>query len=167
MNLQRSSSSGGREGRSKTRPNNNGEGGQQQKPSSTTAAARSRSRGGGGIRDARSKSRTRSKEPRVRREYHTPFDDKGRCHYHVNMQLATKKMLGGWNVVHMACPKCQEERGTDYRPISKSKVVPSGDGKTFDSNGCCVVHPHIQVAKKKIILGGGWKVRRDTCHALN
>lgn len=157
-----SSSSSGREGRSKTRPNN-GEVGQQ-KPTSTTA--RSRSRGGGGIRDARSKSRTRSKEPRVRREYHTPFDDKGRCHYHINMQLATKKMLGGWNVVHKACPKCQDERGTDYRPISSTKVVPSGDGKTFDSNGCCIVHPHMQVAKKKI-LGGGWKVRDNTCHTLN
>lgn len=152
--MQRSSSSG-REGRSKTRPNN-GEVGHQ-KSTSTTAAARSRSRGGGAIRDARSKSRTRSKEPRVRREYHTPFDDKGRCHYH-NLQLATKKMLGGWNVIHKACPKCQEERGTDYRLISSTKVVPSGDGKTFDSNGCCVVHPHMQVAKKKI-LGGGWKVR--------
>ena len=159
MQPDESTMSSAREGRSKTRPNN-GDGGQQKPSATTTAAARSRSRGGGGgIRDARSKSRTRSKEPRVRREYHTPFDDKGRCHYHVNMQLATKKMLGGWNVVHKACPKCQEERGADYRPLSSTKVVPSGDGKTFDSNGCCVVHPHMQVAKKKI-LGSGWKVRK-------
>ena len=40
--------------------------------------------------------------------------------------------------------------------ISGDKEVGAG-GKKFDNNGCCVIHSHIQVAKKKMM--GGWKVR--------
>jgi len=51
----------------------------------------------------RSKSSQRQRAPsvgrsRTRKEYDTPFDSKGRCHYHVHVQLAKKKLMGGWNV---------------------------------------------------------------------
>ena len=135
---------------------------------STTKDDRSKSR----TRDDRSKSRTRDVKPRARREYDTPFDDKGRCHYHVNMQLAAKKMTGGWKVLHQACPKCMEENLESFRgdksinttkPYSSSGSADANGkmGKLFDNNGCCIRHPHIQVAKKTF-LGGGWKVR--TCN---
>eukprot|EP00584_Thalassiosira_punctigera_P009489 CAMPEP_0172543864 /NCGR_PEP_ID=MMETSP1067-20121228/14144_1 /TAXON_ID=265564 ORGANISM="Thalassiosira punctigera, Strain Tpunct2005C2" /NCGR_SAMPLE_ID=MMETSP1067 /ASSEMBLY_ACC=CAM_ASM_000444 /LENGTH=367 /DNA_ID=CAMNT_0013330343 /DNA_START=266 /DNA_END=1369 /DNA_ORIENTATION=+ len=118
----------------------------------------------GGGRRARSKSRDR--KPRARREYDTPFDDKGRCHYHKNVQLAAKKMTGGWKVLCSACPKCMEQKhdSGDDKSIKSFKSVKSSaaaGGKKFDGNGCCVVHSHIQIAKKKV-LSGGWKVMR-TC----
>ena len=132
---------------------------------STTRDDRSKSR----TRDDRSKSRTRGVKPRARRDYDTPFDDKGRCHYHVNIQLAAKKMTGGWKVLHQACPKCMEENLESYKGdkstnttkpnSSESADANSNRGKLFDDNGCCTRHPHIQVAKKTF-LGGGWKVRK-------
>mmetsp|Transcript_33869 Transcript_33869/g.71218 ORF Transcript_33869/g.71218 Transcript_33869/m.71218 type:complete len:403 (+) Transcript_33869:235-1443(+) len=126
---------------------------------------------GGGVGSGRDKSRER--KPRARREYDTPFDDKGRCHYHKNVQLAAKKMTGGWKVLCSACPKCMEQKtdsGDDKsirsgRSATKSSSKPAAGGGDahgkFDGNGCCVLHPHIQVAKKRV-LGGGWKVVR-TC----
>jgi hypothetical protein len=34
-----------------------------------------------------------------KKEYkEAPFDSKGRCHYHSQVQLAKKKLMGGWNV---------------------------------------------------------------------
>lgn len=141
-------------------------------------------------------SRGRSKDGRKKRiEYDTPFDDKGRCHYHVNVQLASKKFNGGWKVLHAMCPKCMEEKDSDDDKSAKSgksarsarsaksgasssggKAKDSGesgvaaekegadsgksDGKKFDKNGCCVVHSHIQVAKKGVLKG--WKVRGTT-----
>lgn len=129
----------------------------------------------------RQKRSTRSsRKPRVRHEYDTPFDDKGRCHYHKNVQLASKKMTGGWKVLCSACPKCMEQKMTpttahgsgdeiSVRSIrsvkSSSAASSSGGGKKYDANGCCVVHSHIQVAKKKV-LGGGWKVMR-VCPSCN
>ena len=168
----------GREGRSRTRDeplkassgrSKSRKRGDQSK--SMTRDDRSKSR----TRDDRSKSRTRDVKPRARREYDTPFDDKGRCHYHVNMQLAAKKMTGGWKVLHQACPKCMEEnlercRGDKSmittKPVKSSSGSADSNGKTgklFNDNGCCVHHPHIQVARKTF-LGGGWKVR--ILHAL-
>ncbi|KAL7530598.1 hypothetical protein ACHAXR_003591 [Thalassiosira sp. AJA248-18] len=125
-------------------------------------------------RSGRSKSRE-PRKPKTRREYDTPFDDKGRCHYHRNVQLAAKKMTGGWKVLCTACPKCMEQKqdSGDERSIRSGRSAKSnksagggggdkgkGKGKKFDSNGCCVMHSHIQVAKKSIL--GGWKVIR-TC----
>ena len=117
----------------------------------------------GGTRSGRSKSRDR--RPR-RHEYDTPFDDKGRCHYHKNVQLASKKFNGGWKVLSAACPKCMEEKlGSDddksVTSVRSAKSTTSSCGDAhgqFDKNGCCVLHSHIQVAKKRV-LGGGWKVR--------
>ena len=128
-------------------------------------------------RRARSVSRARSKsESKPRKEYDTPFDEKGRCHYHKNTQLATKKLAGGWKVVHSICPKCMEDRYDDDRSVKSSSSRksskslsskldggrPTADGQ-YDKNGCCVLHTHIQVAKKRV-FGSGWKVVR-TCPA--
>lgn len=133
--------------------------------------------------DRGERARSKSREPRKtkskpRREYNTPFDEKGRCHYHVNVQLATKKFNGGWKVLCNACPKCMEQKqdtGDDRsaqsgksarsgKSHSKAKGETDGKGK-FDKNGCCVLHPHIQTAKKGF-LGGGWKVIR-VCPSCN
>lgn len=46
---------------------------------------------------------------RARKIYDTPYDTKGRCHYHPQVQLAKKKLTGGWKVVFQKCPKCMEE----------------------------------------------------------
>ncbi|KAL3762268.1 hypothetical protein ACHAWU_000915 [Discostella pseudostelligera] len=110
---------------------------------------------------------------RERHEYDTPFDKSGRCHYHVNVQLATKKFNGGWIIIFQVCPKCMEQRtysnnnktmtikkkdstGGDSTHFARSSSKGMGGGE-FDDNGCCIVHSHIQVATKKL-LGGGWKV---------
>lgn len=90
-------------------------------------------------------------------------------------------MTGGWKMLHMTCPKCMEDkfdRGEDdnrsvhsYSSRKSSRSVGGGGGGggggdahgQFDKNGCCVLHTHIQVAKKKV-FGTGFKVVR-TCPA--
>mmetsp|Transcript_16023 Transcript_16023/g.34659 ORF Transcript_16023/g.34659 Transcript_16023/m.34659 type:complete len:380 (-) Transcript_16023:112-1251(-) len=125
-------------------------------------------------RRGRSKSREHRK-PKARREYNTPFDDKGRCHYHTNVQLASKKFNGGWKVLCNACPKCMEQKqdSGDEKSVRSGRSARSGKSSSgggdahgkFDKNGCCALHPHIQVAKKGF-LGSGWKVMR-TCPSCN
>lgn len=120
---------------------------------------------------SRSKSRDRSGNSR-RPEQSTPFDSKGRCHYHKNVTLAAKKMRGGWKVLHSVCPKCIEDQFDDDRSVksgtsrkSSRSEVSGGSGARgdacgqFDKNGCCVLHPHVQVAKKRV-FGTGFKVVR-------
>ena len=124
-------------------------------------------------RRGRSVSRGRAKpSEKPRKEYDTPFDEKGRCHYHKSITLAAKKMGGGWKVVQTICPRCMEDRYDDDRSVksgSSRKSVKSlssklegrsADGQ-YDKNGCCVLHTHIQVAKRRV-FGSGWKVVR-TC----
>eukprot|EP01082_Thalassiosira_pseudonana_P002713 g3659.t1 g3659 contig12:2512537-2513726(-) len=150
---------------------------------------------GGKVRSSRQihgmKSEPKSSSTKPRKEYDTPFDDKGRCHYHKNVQMASKKMSGGWKLLCKACPKCMEEnynaKEDDDRSVRSGRSTRSGgsrksskeqpavssgsskladklgaDANGHDKNGCCVVHSHIQVAKKKVL--GGWKVLR-TCPA--
>jgi hypothetical protein len=92
-------------------------------------------------------------------------------------------MSGGWKVMHAMCPKCMEDANDDDKSHKSSKSNKSSRSSSekkaeqqqqqqqeekpkrdaageFDKNGCCVLHPHIQVAKKKVL--GGWKVVR-TC----
>ena len=118
---------------------------------------------------ARGRETLRDRKPRERHVYDTPFDKGGRCHYHVNVQLATKKFHGGWHVLLQVCPKCMEQKhhGSRDEPLVRSSTTSArsssgggghAQGKQHDDNGCCVVHSHIQVAKKNF-LGGGWKVR--------
>jgi len=125
---------------------------------------------------ARSRSRSKSRDPNTAvRQYSTPFDDKGRCHYHTNVQLAAKKFGGGWKVLHPLCPKCMEDRDDEQsvkssrstkssRSLSSSSVNGNANGQ-HNKNGCCVLHPHIQVAKKAV-FGRGWKIIR-TCPACD
>ena len=51
----------------------------------------------------RSRSKSRDRSNRSRQEYDTPFDNKGRCHYHKNVQLAAKQQFGGgWKVLQVS-----------------------------------------------------------------
>mmetsp|Transcript_21918 Transcript_21918/g.34365 ORF Transcript_21918/g.34365 Transcript_21918/m.34365 type:complete len:385 (+) Transcript_21918:65-1219(+) len=131
--------------------------------------------------DEKSRARSRSRTRKEKVQYATPFDEKGRCHYHKSVQLASKRMSGGWKVIYSMCPKCMEEADDDKSQRSSRSHKSSSeqqqqqqqqvkqkqherpkreaDGQ-FDKNGCCVLHSHIQVAKKKVL--GGWKVIR-TC----
>lgn len=118
-----------------------------------------------------SKSRERSSGGKQRREYDTPFDAKGRCHHHKNVQLASKKMTGGWKMLHSTCPKCMEDNcgDGDDRSVRSGRSTRSGASDCrdaqgqYDKNGCCVLHTHIQVAKRRV-FGTGFKVVR-TCPA--
>ncbi|KAL7477737.1 hypothetical protein ACHAW6_003532 [Cyclotella cf. meneghiniana] len=133
------------------------------------------------------KSESSSTKPK-RKEYSTPFDDKGRCHRHKGVQMATKKMSGGWKILNQVCPKCIEDNyvhhpddNHDAHSLRSAKsAASSGKSKEYrekydkdystlsslarklekphDANGCCVVHAHIQIAKKKVL--GGWKILR-------
>ena len=60
-------------------------------------------------------------------QYDTPFDDKGRCHYHKNVQLASKKISGGWKVLHSICPKCMEDADDDKSHKSSRSNKSSSD----------------------------------------
>mmetsp|Transcript_14305 Transcript_14305/g.30467 ORF Transcript_14305/g.30467 Transcript_14305/m.30467 type:complete len:455 (-) Transcript_14305:150-1514(-) len=145
--------------------------------SASRSRSKSRERGNNGQRLTESTStraRSKSRNAKARREYNTPFDSKGRCHYHKNVQLAAKKMTGGWKVIHTACPKCMEDKfdaNDDNRSVKSSSsrkstrsAAAAGDAKgAYDKNGCCALHPHIQVAKKRV-FGTGFKVLR-TCPA--
>jgi hypothetical protein len=73
--------------------------GREEENTSTRDRARSKSRDGGRAPSVgRNGSRTAGGKSRPRKEYEAPFDSKGRCHYHVQIQLAKKKLMGGWNV---------------------------------------------------------------------
>lgn len=167
------------------RDRNNNENGDDSNHNERSARDRSRGRDRSGERSekrtsarAASKSRERSGKGsgnnKQRHEYDTPFDSKGRCHYHKNVQLAAKKMTGGWKMLHTACPKCMEDKFDDDKSVRsnssrKSSRSVAGEGTggdargQFDKNGCCVLHTHIQVAKKRV-FGTGFKVVR-TCPA--
>jgi hypothetical protein len=129
------------------------------------------------------------------KEFSTPFDDKGRCHHHPNIQMASKKFGGGWNTLMTACPRCIEakyeeeavietssnrggsrsrSRGSRYnRDDDDNESTTSGSTKQsvtsrtkpvtlsgkFDKNGCCTMHPNLQVAKKSLL--GRWKEFRS------
>lgn len=43
-------------------------------------------------------------------QFDTPFDDKGRCHHHPNVQMASKRVRGGWKILVQGCPKCIEAK---------------------------------------------------------
>jgi len=128
------------------------------------------------------------------KEFDTPFDDKGRCHHHPNVQMATKKVRGGWKILTTACPKCIEAnydeesvdsrassrassrhrgRNADDSSVSSKSTKRSVTSRTkavsssvkFDKNGCCCRHPTVQIAKKKLL--GGWKEFRSCPKCLD
>ena len=84
----------------------------------------------------------------------TPFDNKGRCHYHKDVKLAVYN--GEWKVLVDTCPMCRDEaiiRSESSRPrkSKEHKYV-----ARYDSDGFCVNHPDIKIAKKRVT--GSWKV---------
>eukprot|EP00804_Cyclotella_cryptica_P001081 CCRYP_008378-RA/>CCRYP_008378-RA protein AED:0.28 eAED:0.28 QI:380/1/0.5/1/1/0.5/2/0/208 len=85
----------------------------------------------------------------------TPFDSKGRCHNHKEVQLATRQ-LGEWKVLLDSCPLCREQAKAK---LAKSEAKKSKEKEIvvhFDEHGFCINHPDIKVAKKKVT--GSWKV---------
>ena len=99
-------------------------------------------------------SNTGSAKPRKKYEYDTPFDTKGRCHYHKNVQLASRKMTGGWKVLQAACPKCMEDKCDDDHDDSTpiTSVVKAVSNSKNSSGGTA-----IQVAKR---FSSRWKLTR-------
>jgi predicted RNA-binding Zn-ribbon protein involved in translation (DUF1610 family) len=92
-------------------------------------------------------------------QYDAPFDLKGRCHHHKNVKLAIRQ-FGEWKVLVETCPACREE--AIYRSQS-SKPRKSNERKyvnRYDSDGFCINHPNVKVAKKKVT--GSWKVSSQT-----
>lgn len=93
-------------------------------------------------RRPRSTSRTRGDSrraiSRTRKIYDTPYDTKGRCHYHPQVQLAKKKLTGGWKVVFEKCPKCMEElyiNNADKRGrLSSRSTIPTRNNGDGDDN---------------------------------
>lgn len=101
------------------------------------------------------------------------------------MQIAKKKLVGGWKVLR-DCPACSgEEIGLDDDRLSicsgrssksnrsikscRSAKSSSEPGRTkdvtsvpqYDAEGYCCFHPSIRVAKKKTM--GGWKILHEIC----
>eukprot|EP00804_Cyclotella_cryptica_P016967 CCRYP_001916-RA/>CCRYP_001916-RA protein AED:0.02 eAED:0.02 QI:592/1/1/1/1/1/2/340/646 len=145
----------------------------------------------------RSKSSQRQRAPsvgrnRTRKEYDTPFDSKGRCHYHVHVQLARKKLMGGWNVLLDNCPKCIEENyindtsdnrsdtsgrsgrsnrtAKSSRSVRSTKSVSKGrpssrSNHQFESPFDCngYCNRHKYVRLAKKKTLGGWKIIQSFC----
>lgn len=93
--------------------------------------------------------------------FNTPFDTKGKCHYHKDVKLAIKQM-GEWKVLVEACPMCREDaiaRSTRSKPrhSKEYKYVPQ-----YDEDGYCINHSEIRIAKKKVT--GSWKVSCSNPH---
>ena len=62
-----------------------------------------------------------------------PFDGDGYCCQHPSIQIAQKKLMGGWKTIHDVCPDCAEDMGLKTpRKASRRK---SGTGRVFDANG--------------------------------
>jgi len=87
--------------------------------------------------------------------HETPFDGKGRCHHHKEVQLASKQ-LGEWKVLLDACPLCREEAKAKFGKSEPKKSREKEMIVQFDEHGFCINHPDIKVAKKKVT--GSWKV---------
>jgi len=112
------------------------------------------------------------------------FDKNGCCTRHPLIQVAKKKLLGGWKEFR-DCPKCMDptyddlndaasassKRSTSSRKSTRSvksngsrrggKKTDRYGGLPFDEEGYCHSHPSVRLAKKKAL--GGWKVLVDIC----
>mmetsp|Transcript_26312 Transcript_26312/g.53356 ORF Transcript_26312/g.53356 Transcript_26312/m.53356 type:complete len:619 (-) Transcript_26312:283-2139(-) len=101
---------------------------------SSSIGPRNRSRAGGGgnaavgsgaigsssrVRGGREKEKDDNSSKK--HQFATPFDNKGRCHYHSHMQLAKKKLTGGWKVLLDRCPQCIDEEKNDDKSVRSSK----------------------------------------------
>lgn len=116
----------------------------QRKPSTADSSVEDKHRRS---RSASTRGRPRSSTRAPKQQYDTPFDSKGRCHYHPDLQLARKKLTGGWKVIYNSCPKCtgdvcfttsSEKRSTrsSHGERSKSARRGSGDYKSSSRSVC-------------------------------
>lgn len=64
--------------------------------------------------------------------YDIPFDELGRCHHHPRVQMATKKVRGGWKIIMNACPRCIEANYDEECSLASSK---SGGSRGSRSKG--------------------------------
>ena len=71
-----------------------------------------------------------------------PFDGDGYCCRHPNVQLAKKKALGGFKIIHDVCPECtnDDDRAGGGKSLRKKKSSSrrnksSGTGRVFDDSG--------------------------------
>jgi len=94
-----------------------------------------------------------------KKEFDTPFDSNGRCHHHQNMQLARKKLTGGWKVLIDNCPKCLEDKyitksSSDNRTVSSRR----SRSRSARSNGERSKSPHScgdHKSSSRSVIGGG------------
>lgn len=69
-----------------------------------------------------------------------PFDGDGYCCQHPSIQIAQKKMMGGWKIIHDVCPDCaHDNKGTKRAPRRKSS---SGSGRTADAAAASETSSH-------------------------
>ena len=95
-----------------------------------------------------------------------PFDRDGYCCRHPNIQLAKKKALGGYKIIHDVCPECahddEDNRSIRSRGSSRSRRSKSasrrnsGTGRVFDDTG--LVTSSVKSSGSK--GGGGIKKKR-------
>lgn len=112
-------------------------------------------------------------------------DSNGCCPIHSHVQIAKKKIMGGWKVLR-ECPACEGETiGLDDDRISVCSGKSGASGKSgksarshsdrgrssrretavldpqYDGDGYCPLHPSVRIAKKKTM--GGWKILLSQC----
>ena len=63
-------------------------------------------------------------------EYDTPFDETGKCHHHPNVQMATKKVRGGWKILIKACPKCIEAKYEEEESVHSGSRCSRRSGRS-------------------------------------
>jgi len=151
---------------------------------SSKSGGSSRRSKGRDVEDGSVSSRSSKRSVTSRNASATPggkFDKNGCCTKHPCLQIAKKKLLGGWKEFRV-CPKCLDPSYDDMSEVAsvsskrsntsfrstgsrsvKSNASRKGGRKTdrygmlpFDEEGYCHAHPSVRIAKKKAL--GGWKV---------
>lgn len=95
----------------------------------------SRSVGSRSVKSSRSTAE-KGKAAKSSRYGALPFDGDGYCCRHPSVQLAQKKMMGGFKILHDTCPDCDAEGGggNKRRSVPRRKSS-SGTGRVFDDSG--------------------------------
>jgi len=112
--------------------------------------------------------RSPSKQGRhMDKEFDTPFDDKGRCHHHPNVQMATKKARGGWKILVTACPKCieanYEEESVDSRASSRASSRGRSRNRYDDGESVGSRSTKLSVASRTKAVTSSGKFDKNGC----
>lgn len=97
-------------------------------------------------------------------KHDTPFDMKGRCHHHKEVKLAIRQ-FGEWKVLVETCPMCSEDAIARSKSSKPRKSQEPKYVTRYDSDGFCINHPNVKVAKKK--MTGSWKVSVEVLFLLS